>query len=276
MTKLLLTIEEILSDVYGDDTGGAIELLDEYNLREVVNEKLLYLKRKTNFLDIDHISTFSFSLLKAINNIVLKVENGKDKRLLKYTLADIGNYLIKKLIEQEKMTFEDFEELGKSLREFCELEGYNYQDLERLLQIDRSIKIKTNHKNLSVIKNQINVYYEWNGNKDLLEYIIDNLKSEKIIVLKSEFEKLFSVTPKQVRIKRDSKDFIIVLFDVLKNKKLITPRGNKGHFVPLKSFAIDFDKKVLFKKEMKLYKQAIKKKIAKYNEYRIRAEKWIA
>lgn len=72
--KLLFSVEEILKEIYSDSISETIEKLEEYGLVEVFNSKLKYLKTKLKRDDHSaiNLNVFSISLLKSINDIVLK------------------------------------------------------------------------------------------------------------------------------------------------------------------------------------------------------------
>ena len=69
--------------------------------------------------------------------------------------------------------------------------------------------------------------------------------------------------------------FLVVLFDELKRRKLIVPKGCNGHFHPLRVYGIDFNGNFLITTEPKLIKAALKKDVEKLEILQNKANDWL-
>ena len=274
--KIFFSVEEILSDIYFDEIEEAINKLKDYNLLEEVDKKLRFLESQIEQKRKLNLNVFAISFLQSINTNVLNIQNIEDKEFLKCILSDIGTYLIDVFIMEGTINVHGLKDLEGSLKSISEIEGYNYRDLEKHIQLRRAINNQSSMNNQYEIKTTKLVYYDWTTDDYILNEIAGNLKSEESISCAITFKKLFSDKPKKVSINRKSKDFIVVLFDVLHKKGLIKPRGNKGHFIPLSRYAVDFENNLLFNKAMKQEKYTIKKNESKYIALKRKAEKWIS
>ncbi len=272
---ILFSVQEILAEIYSDNLEEAIIKLNLYDLKNVVDNKLQYLKSRIEKNEMIDLNIFSVSLLKSINDIVLNIEDDNDRKLLKYILSDIGTYLIDSFIKHEELNRMQLTALFNSLRGVSEIEGYDFKDLEMRLQLQRSIRNQLRETNEPKESNLV-VFYEWLGEDHKLIELAENLKSEKSISSVKDFKKLFTAEPRKVTFSENSKKFIVVLFDLLYEKKLIKPRKNKGHLLPLKRYAVNLENNFLFKNEMKVEKQMAKKNPSKYHMLRTKAKKWIS
>lgn len=272
--SVLSSVEKIIDDIFFDDTIYAISLLKQYKLYTLIDERLNYLSsqiEQDNQLDF---ITLSISFIQEVNTILDNVEDEEEKKKLKYFLGSISNYIIDTLTNEKIITSQNLISLKDSLKNLAEVKNYNFQDIEMRLQIDRLIKRLDSSEERNSTK--VNPYYEWKSKAYKLDEISKDLKSENVILSTKKFKKLFTLNPVSFKVSPDKADFLFVLFEVLYDFKLITPKIKKGKFSALVEFAIDLNEKVLYEKIPKYIKQEIKKNPQRYNELRERAIKWIS
>lgn len=244
-------------------------ILEKNELIEILQKQVLYFNMYIKDDSMSDFNTTSITDLQVIKSKLNILENKKDIEFLKYLCSSIGNYLIHKLLNQNRICATDLKSLNEALKNVSELRDYA---IEARLQLNRNADlIETKDTKEPCIC----AYYEWLQNDYFLDEISSNLRSEKIIRSVKDFKKLFTKNPVQVAFDVESKEFIIVLFDLLYQKNIIKPKIRKGHFVPLKEFSVDLDNKVLFKRDMKQVKYSVKKNTEKYHKIEAKAMKWI-
>lgn len=272
--SVLFSVDKMINKIFFDDTESAISLLKEYKLYALVNERLSYISRQieqNNKLDF---TTLSISFIQEVNSILDDIENEKIKQKLKYFLGSISNYIIDTLTNEKIITSQNLIFLKESLKNLADVKNYNFQDIEMRLQIDRLIDRLDSSEEPNSIKAV--PYYEWKSRPHKLDEVSRDLKSEKVIHSTKDFRKLFSQNPVFFKVPPDKSDFLFVLFEVLYDYKLITPKVKKGKFSALVEFATDLEEKVLYRKSPKYIKQEIKKNIQTYNKLKDKAVKWIS
>lgn len=270
------SIETILNDIFFDGTEKTIEQLKKYGLYEITQKKIDFFNNSMNQNKVTNLNAVYTAFIQSINTQLNNVGDLVEREHLKYILSNIGNHLIDKLIETNLITSNDLIDLEESLKEICELLGYDFEDLRKRTQLNRIALLLRNQEKNNGIKKESTIYYEWvSQDHNLFDYVCRNLKSEKSISSIKDFKKLFTPEPVNVTFSKDNSEFIVVLFDTLYEQKLISPRKKKGHLAPLKNYAVDFDNNILFKKEMKQIKYTIKKNTLKYDKLRCKAEKWL-
>ncbi len=272
-----MSVEKILSEIFFDEVGKAISKLKLHGFDIIVENEIAYFSKSMKQEKIYDLEIVAISFHQKINTKLQDVKNLEEKEYLKYLLSSIGKYLIEEFFINKKVTHCVLEKLESAFESSAAIQGYNYSDFEKRLRLKRFISTTRNGNNeVNTKMNECKAgYYEVLKSSEVLDDIAMNLKAEKIIKSKKDFMKLFSSTPKKVNFNSEQKCFIITLFDVLYEHGIIKPKGNKGHFVPLKNCALDFENKILFDKEMKHIKSAIKKSKEKYNRLRSKAEKWL-
>ena len=120
-------------------------------------------------------------------------------------------------------------------------------------------------------------HYEWLGKLHHLDELSNNLKHEKTILSVKDFKKLFEKHDNpllKVQFEKQSLHFLLALFDELRNRKLLLPKGNKGHFHPLKAYGVDFENNILIKKSPKTIKFTAKKNAEKWEKHVNKAKSW--
>jgi len=215
------------------------------------------------------------SLLTRINVALSTIKNKKVKEDLKYILSEVNSKLIAFIISQSKES--PMEIIGKiktSTQTTIEINGWDRNDFKKYLPVDQMAYLSNAIQQRDAISKP--VFYDWNCRPHELDELAKNLKSSVKVSVK-EFKKLFC-KPKEtfnVKVQREELDFIMVLFDYLKERRFITPRGKQGHFLPLKIYLVDLDGKVLITEETKTLKFTIKKNRKKWAILRDKVEKWV-
>lgn len=215
------------------------------------------------------IGTLASTYLTRLNSVLEKMDNIEEKEELEYILSEISNEFIHQLLQKDGISQEILlKEIRDSLITTCQVNNWNTElllkktriDLLHILSVKADSSIDDSLRRIS--------YYLWLGNTEDLDELAYNLKDRKTIKSIGEFKKLFSAHAGRITVKVNSAqiDFIIVLFDQLKIKKLIKPCGTQGHFFPLKTYCVDFDKNVLIKNDPKRVKELIRRNSSKYQK----------
>ncbi|MBN4047209.1 hypothetical protein JYU05_01540 [bacterium AH-315-P13] len=275
MSKLIFfSVEEILNEVFFNDVEESIKLLKDHELFDVVERNLEYLKNK-NEKDAQKVfDTITVSFLQTVNTTLHTIDDLNVRNNLKYILSNIGNYIIDNFSEYKILTIKELKSLRESLISLSEVKGYNFNDIDNHLQLNRLIR-KMEKKTEFTLNDLPAVYYDWLGNNNKLDEIARNLYSEGAIKSVKSFKKLFQPEPVNVQINPTKCEFVFILFDTLHEKKLIQPKIKRGKFVPLQRYSVDFQGEILFKKAPKYIKQEIKKRKETYSKLKAKAEKWI-
>jgi hypothetical protein len=203
-----------------------------------------------------------------LNSVLEKIDNIEEKKELEYILSDISSEFIHLLLQKKGISQENLlTQIRDSLITTCIVNNWNTELLLKKIRIDLLHILSVNDSSIDNDLRRIS-YYSWLGSIERLNELAYNLKDRKTIKSTGEFKKLFSSHTGNIRVRIDSEqiNFIIVLFDQLKVKRLIKPCGTKGHFYPLKSYCVDFDKNVLIKNDPKRKKELIRRNNIKYRE----------
>ncbi len=268
MNRMFFSVEEILNEIFFDQIDENIKLLKKHKLYDVVEEHLVFLKSKKQSEIKEGFETLTVSFFQTINTTLKEIDDLEIRDDLKYVLSNIGNYII----DSVSLDKSELESLKEALVNLSKLKGYSFKDIDRYIQINRSIrKIEDN----PLTKNKNNPYYEWKGDDYKLKEIADNLKSEDIIESVIPFKKLFAPEPNKIIINSEKGDFLFVLFDTMHDKGLIKSKIKRGKFVPLQEHCVDLYENILYEDKPKYIKQKIKKEKEKYHELIAKAKKWI-
>ncbi|WP_299112032.1 hypothetical protein [uncultured Winogradskyella sp.] len=272
--SIFFSVEEILNEVFFNNVDESILLLKKYELYDIVQQNLSYLKNKKERDTKKVFDTITISFLQTVNTILHAIEDIDIRNDLKYILSNIGHYIIDNFADYQILTITELKSLRESLISLSEIKGYNFKDIDSHLQLNRLIR-KMENKSTVASNDMPKVYYDWLGNINKLDEIADNLYSERAIKSVKTFKKLFKPEPVNLEINPAKSDLVFVLFDILHEKKLIQPKNRRGKFLALKQHSVDLQGKVLFKKAPKYIKQEIKKREETYYQLRAKAEKWI-
>lgn len=264
-------LKSLIDRIFVNKQEEIFILLEKYDLANFLSGFISKIDDFEISPDLEHrvITSLSSTFLTRINTILEKVENLEDKTQLEYILSEISNELIFQIVQKEGISKEDIlKSIKGALITTSEANGWKTTDLLKMIKIDlyHSITAKSQAP-LKINKVTPIVYYEWLKDENLLDQLAYDIKSHKMIKSVKEFKSLFQSHDGDIRVhfNREKLDLLIVFFDQLKCRNFIKMKGARGHFVPLKEYGIDFDKKVLIKTQPKRIKESITK-----NEYKFK------
>lgn len=279
-----MLLKSIVKEIFVDQHDHILKFLTRYDLVEILNKLVDNVDEqiKDKIISSISISSISTSFLTNINARLSEIKNPEDKKELEYLLSDISIHLMKKMLNHSNLSPDEFL-LGveEALQTTCKLYGWDFNTLSRILRLElttavanKSVEVKSEKNPESNVQSY---FYLWNVKLEKLDDLAADLKSENCIKNVRNFKMLFRPhkRPIKVSINRDSLSLIIVIFDILKRKGLITPKGNKGHFMPIKTHCVDFEGKKLIEKQPKQYLASIKRNPDKYKKLKDKAENWI-
>jgi len=266
-----MDLEQILEFLFVNKTE-AFALVKKYDLESILQKGFEAVKNYSHDRSLKscRIGDISAFVLMGVNNKLKVITDLNEKRKLELLLRDIANYLIGKTISTSTEGPENIiQEIKLSCKAACEFHDYNYEALLDTLDL---------HKFEKLYPSSSAIYYDWNGSRQDLDELARNLKSDDCIQSVREFKFLFSPSVSNsftVHISKEKLPFLLALFDELKFTGLITPKGNKGHFHPLRVHGVDFDQKVLIQKDPKSIKFSNKKNTIKWTQLSQKAKNWI-
>lgn len=235
-------------------------LLIKYKLENIITKAIDSINCKLNGKEFNELPKISGIILNDINGVISNIKNDKEKTQIEYLLSDIFQDYIKSISIQDDSGI-IINDIIENLKIACEYRGYDYNILTQILGLEKTKVLKPK----SIIKK---TYYEWLGKESELDEITRDLADKKIIYSIKEFKKLFKPVTNSfyVKFNKKFKDEIIVLFQLLKEQKLIKPKGISGHFAPLIQYSVDNENVFLIKKAINKEHERIKKNTVKYNE----------
>lgn len=282
-----MKLEKLLSHIYPvDDAKQAYDLVHGYELSAILQiaiDKTDYFigigeKEEENRI-VTNIGGLASSFLSGINSKLVHVTTADEKRKIELIVSDVAFELIKNILDNfsgdGRLLLNAIHE---SVRMTCDFNGYDFNIIEQLIPFAKYIAMQPSSDNRMSSSPLVHVYYKWNSNKYNLNSLSETLKSKKIIKRVRDFHMLFESPRERFTICFNSAyhDELIVLFDMLYAKEHISPVGTKGHFVPLKSYAVDLGNQSLIKKQPKTIKYTLKKNKRKWSELNSEVGKWIA
>lgn len=235
-------------------------LLIKYNLDEIITKAIESINGKLNGNEFNELPKISGMILNDINGIISNINNRNEKKQIEYLLSDIFQDYIKNISIQDNSDTV-INDIIENLKIACEYRGYDYNILTQILGLEKTKVLKPK----SITKK---TYYEWLGKETELDEITRDLADKKIIYSIKEFKKLFKPITDSfyVKFNKKYKDEIIVFFQLLKDKKLIKPKGTSGHFAPLTQYSVDNENVFLIKKAINKEHERIKKNVVRHQE----------
>ncbi len=247
-----------------------IQLLKKYHLEQIINKSINAVESKLDKKEFQSIPNISGILLTNVNSLMGEISNPEDKTKIEYILSDLFQDYFNIISTQEDgKTI--LSEIQDNLKIACEIGGFDYNELSRFLDLEKS-------KILTPKLNQNFLHYNWNGEDYELDELSRDLYAMKVIFSVKEFKKLFKPISKNLIIKcnPEKKEFLLILFQVLKDRKIITPKGSSGHFAPIVKYCVDNEGYFLYKKAANKIHYQIKKNADKYNRIKELVVKLIA
>jgi hypothetical protein len=254
-----------LSQKY-ENADEIYELLKKFNLDKVAQTAIQQIDRRITNNKVDDLPKISGIILNDINVVISTVKDSDDKRKLEYFLSDLfQDYISQVSIQPNSQHI--IKEIIENIRTACEYRGYNYKELERLLSLEKQTVV------VRKVTNEL--YYEWQREEKELDEIAKDLADKKYIYSVKEFRKLFKPAPIYVRFNKAYKDEIIVFFQILKEKKLIIPRGkgNSGHFSAFVKYAMDNENNFFIQNRINKEHERIKKNGSRHMQLKKKIER---
>lgn len=269
-----MSLDQILSQLFVDKEVPLL-LLRKYNLQDILNKGILAVKAAMDKqpLNSSSMREIAASILVAVNSKLGGISDPSEKQHIELILRDIAQHLLeKKIIPSSNQPGELIRDVRSSLETTAAIHDYNSEALFKVLKLDQiEAKFPTIQKSNGIY------HYEWLGKLHHLDELSNNLKHEKTILSVKDFKKLFEKHDNpllKVQFEKQSLHFLLALFDELRNRKLLLPKGNKGHFHPLKAYGVDFENNILIKKSPKTIKFTAKKNAEKWEKHVNKAKSW--
>lgn len=276
-------LDQILDAIFADTPASIRKKLKRRKLEKALDRlanrfAFLWSKSPDEFPEVD-ISAVSATFLTAVNGKLEDIEDEKEKALLEHIIVDIAVYILAEYIRQCDQSMKDvLAQVHKGLKEACQQGGYDYEALCELIGLESvPLTAKKKVQRSPAQTKATPCWYKWNGEEEDLRQFARDMVGRKIFKSSKEFRSLFCKHEGNivVRVAKKDLELVIVLFDEFKARKLISMKGNKGHFHPIRLYAVDFAGDVLIEKEPKHLKFTIAKNRQKHENLRRRVGKWI-
>lgn len=279
-------LEQVLRNIYVNEVSASMELLNKYGLDEFLGqfaEKVYSPDIHLTFGSTKSVGLIAGTMLTRINSTIGKIE-GEEKNLVERIVADIaiaflGHVATNSTLDRKAL----FEDVRESLETVSSVNGWNVNELMKRLKFDMlsGIAATTSDKNLLIPESKPTItYYDWLVRTPGRDKFIRDLKAEGYIKSEVEFRGLFNVYDEDftVRIDKSRTEFLLLLIVTLVNQdeKWLGTKGSRGHFLPLKKCAVDFEENLLFKKDPKRIIENLKKKSEKYQMIKGEVERFLS
>lgn len=255
-------IEKIIIDNY-QDSRSLINLIQKYDFERFLNGLLSEIEFAIINSDTKRLSELATSSLIRINEN-LKGINPKEKEQLEFLLSDIFQSIMNNIESPEILS-----EIQTTLLKACNLSGYSYETLEHMLGLKKQQILRPKPESKKGFP-----YYAWLGLDYELNSLLDFLVDKGVILSKKGFRKIFNPITDHFDYKGNKEkigDFVLI-FSLLKEKCLLKPKFNSGHFSPLVRYGVDNDGDYLFKKAPNKIHEYLKRDKAVYNRLRDKYE----
>lgn len=260
-------IKQKLAEKY-ENSKDLLDILSEFNLDALIFKTINLIQKKIRGNKIEDLPKLSGIILNEVNSIISNIKEPEKKRKIEYLLSDIfQEYILE--IYKAKNAESIIDELKDNIKNACEYRGYDSNEIFELLGLEK-------HSVLIPKKHEKKLYYEWLGKEIELDEISKDLFDKKIIYSIKEFKKLFKPFSDTFYVKFNIKykDEIIVFIQLLKDFKLLKPKGsgNSGHFAPFVNYAVDNENNIFNKKPINKEHARIKKNKIKHLEIKEKME----
>ena len=239
-------MEELIKNLFVDKWEYSLNLICKYGLREILHNLISVIELKISKESYNNgINGISSSFLTNLNtNYLSKITIKEEKEDIEYIIREISmHYLFKYIESVDDPKSIITKNLQEELKSTCELNGYDYYALNKIFPVDDFVKFANVNSNTDLLNNPPVFYYDWKGLPHDFDDLKRNLKSSNCISSTAEFKKIFSKHNGDISISfnRDNIDFLIILFELLYERRLILPKGkNCGKFHPLNMYGVDF------------------------------------
>jgi hypothetical protein len=256
-----MSIQEIMTELFYNNEKP-LELLRKHDLEELFDRSIQVIKAEIQKKPIDFgkFRDIASNVLVTVNSKLREISDPLEKGYLELILKEIADYLLSKVTTSFTDSGRLISEIRSALETTSSLKGYDFEALVALLRLNSSSKYLSSRLSGTF-------YYEWKGKQSDLSDLIETLKSSGWITSVKNFRKLFVAhgdPSLNIEFSRTKRNDLIALFDVLKAQGLITPKGCKGHFYPLKRYLVDLEGKRLFETDPKTLKMLAKRNQKKW------------
>lgn len=255
-TQKPMSLAEILKELFYDDEMP-LTLLKKHHLEDTFEKSidLIKIEIEKKPVDFGKFRDIASNVLVSVNTKLREITEPIEKRYVELLLKEVAVCLLSKITKttnSERL----LAEIYSALETTSSIKGYNFEALVALL--------KLNQKGSKFMTSRLSgtFYYDWNASDSDLTDMIQSLKSHGWITTVKDFRSLFTNHGNenlQIQFESTKISDLIALFEVLKSKKLITPRGCKGHFYPLKRYLVNLEKELLIKNDPKVLKMMAKR-----------------
>jgi hypothetical protein len=253
-------LENRIRSTYGN-ADELIVLVRKVDLENVINKSIEEIERALKIQDSTKLIAISGTILNNVNSRIVELKDPEEKQNIEYLLADIFQYYLGQVATQSNGP-QIVKGIHDNLKITCEISGYNFEEFSAVLNIKKhQVLIPQTNKNL---------HYEWLGDEDELERLIQAIHDRGYFRSLKEFKKLFKPIIGNLVIvcNKDAKNELLLFFHLLKEDKLIRPKGkgSSGHFAPFVQYAVDNDSNFLFEKDINKKHELLKRNPVKYQK----------
>lgn len=261
-------LNEIIKANYADGEKF-IDTLIEFDLDVLMSNVIHQVERCIENQDLKRLSQVSGTILTSINTKIGCITDLDKKQAVEYLLSDIFDTYLK-LVGQQLNGKEALKDINENLKYACELNNYKFEELANYLNIEKNMVL------LPKLSKQ-EKYYDWQREREELINILNDMRSMKIIASSKSFLKIFkpSAIKLSIECSPEKKDLLLVIFSVLKDKKLIKPKGGSGYLSPLFYHTVDNENLSLFPEKINKLHEKIKRNNTNYLKIRAKAEELI-
>lgn len=272
-----MLLEQVFYNYYApEDKTRVTALLKKHQLLPIIEEALLKMSRlidssKGNPVESKPIATLFSNTLIALNDLIFELPEGPARRELQQNTAQLGMriifYMSGKFPGQKE---EILLALQKQFKDVSERQGYDYKDIDSLLNLSPLISMMEAERGRSQPENESNpnreVVLRFASNR-VLNMLSFMLKQNKKIILRSSFESLFSPNNTATYVwPREDASYLAYLFYALVANRLVVPEGGKGYFRALEKLFTDEDGQAYPAERLKKLCFLVKQKRPKYSE----------
>lgn len=259
--------EELVMLLESYDVFSTIEILVSKLRQHLVNQTGEHSKAPLTV-----IGSLSSSALTSINSKVVQIADPKEKRKVQVGISQLALRLLLTIVRQfPDEAQEIFATVSTSLEDTSEMNGYNIQDIRRLMMLGEiqelfnSINGKKQAAEISQRTPQTLPFLQWTGTVPL-DLLTHELHTRKWIKSRKEFEGLFENQDPSFRLHWDfsKKASLAYLLYRLKRERLIAQNGSKGYFSIAEKYIVDFSGQPLTTNALKKLSSKIRIEYERY------------
>ncbi len=251
------------------DPEPLLSIIRKHDAETFLNNVFQLITEFTDQKSEQELLTLSSTILTKLNDVLLRIGDEEERRMIKYAITDIFKTDIRAVSKKFSSSF--IPSLISTLKTSSFLLNNNYKELESLLGLKRYDILKSKRFTSTDAP-----YYDWLGREHELDELIRDIKDKKIISSIKDFKKLFVASEQAFfNIDREKITDLVIIFSIFKDFGLIQPKKKSGYFAPLVHYGLDNDKNLLFTKPPNKILYALKQKGRWYNEIRENYELWI-